>query len=41
MTKKQEAVAALKKKMELLHKIQKVRPDSEIEARVGLPKFNR
>ena len=41
MTKKQEAVAALKKKMELLHKIQKVRQDSEIEARVGLPKFNR
>ncbi|WP_033544191.1 hypothetical protein [Planococcus sp. CAU13] len=41
MTKKQEAVAALKKKMELLHKIQKVRQDSEIEVRVELPKFDR
>lgn len=41
MTKKQEAVAALKKKIELLHKIQKVRQYSEIEAHVGLPKFNR
>ena len=41
MTKKKEAVAALKKKMELLHKIQKVRQDSEIEVRVELPKFDR
>lgn len=41
MRKKQEAVAALKKKLELLHKIQKVRQDSEIEAHVGLFEFNR
>lgn len=41
MRKKQEAVAALKKKLELLHKIQKVRQDSEIEAQVGLSELNR
>ena len=41
MTTEKEAIAALKKKLELLHKIQKVRQDSEIEAHLGLPKFNR
>jgi len=40
MPKKREPVTALKKKLALLHKIQKVRQNSETEAHVGLSEFN-
>ncbi|WP_394120456.1 hypothetical protein [Planococcus donghaensis] len=41
MTMEKEAVAALKKKMELLHKIENVRQESEIKVNVELSKFER